>query len=219
MDVLVEELIRIKDEGAGAVLITVVESEALEGLDSGSKYLVRDGCIVVGAVSNAELEEMLLREAGLRLSEERSRLVSMETKADGRTDLFFEVMPSPPKLIVVGAGHIAVPLVKIAKLMDYYTVVIDDRILFANHERFPDADEVVALGVGLTRGLGAGAVVGAGRGRVQRHQSDDQAASCGSRDSTGRRARKDRASCVVQVGECRAVGSTAEGSCRGSSRS
>lgn len=143
MDVLVEELIRIKDEGAGAVLVTVVESEAPDGLDSGSKYLVRDGCIVVGAVNNAELEEMLLREAGLRLSEERSRLVSMETKSDGRTDLFFEVMPSPPKLIVVGAGHIAVPLVKIAKLMDYYTVVIDDRILFANHERFPDADEVV----------------------------------------------------------------------------
>ena len=143
MDVLVEELIRIKDEGAGAVLITVVESEALEGLDSGSKYLVQDGCIVVGAVNNAELEEMLLREAAIRLSEERSRLVSMETKSGGRTDLFFEVMPSPPKLIVVGAGHIAVPLVKIAKLMDYYTVVIDDRILFANHERFPDADEVV----------------------------------------------------------------------------
>jgi xanthine dehydrogenase accessory factor len=53
------------------------------------------------------------------------------------------VMPAPPKLIVVGAGHIAVPLVRIAKVLDFYVTVIDDRLLYANRERFPDADEVV----------------------------------------------------------------------------
>lgn len=143
MDALVEELIRIKGEGAGAVLVTVVESQGLDGFDSGSKCLIRDGRIVLGQVNDAELERTLLQEAAERLSEERSRLVSVETASGGQADVFFEAMPSPPKLIVVGAGHIAVPLVKMAKLMDYYVVVIDDRILFANHERFPDADEVV----------------------------------------------------------------------------
>ena len=69
--------------------------------------------------------------------------MSLETASGGQADVFFEAMPSPPKLVVVGAGHIAVPLVRIAKLMDYHVVVIDDRILFANQERFPDADEVV----------------------------------------------------------------------------
>jgi xanthine dehydrogenase accessory factor len=52
-------------------------------------------------------------------------------------------MPAPPKLIVVGAGHIAVPLVKIAKVLDFHVTVIDDRLLYANRERFPDADEVL----------------------------------------------------------------------------
>ena len=143
MDALVEELIKVKSEGAGAVLITVVESDGVDGLDSGAKCLVRDGRVVLGSVGDPVLEQRIVREAAERLAEERSRLLSLETDSGGQADVFFEVMPSPPKLIVVGAGHIAVPLVKMAKLMDYHVVVIDDRILFANRERFPEADEVV----------------------------------------------------------------------------
>lgn len=143
MDALVEELIKVKSEGAGAVLITVVESDGVDGLDSGAKCLVRDGRIVLGSVGDPALEQTIVREAAERLAEERSRLLSLETDSGGQADIFFEVMPSPPKLIVVGAGHIAVPLVKMAKLMDYHVVVVDDRILFANRERFPEADEVV----------------------------------------------------------------------------
>ncbi len=143
MDALVEELIKVKSEGAGAVLITVVESDGVDGLDSGAKCLVRDGRIVLGSVGDPALEQRIVREAAERLAEERSQLLSLETDSGGQADVFFEVMPSPPKLIVVGAGHIAVPLVRMAKLMDYHVVVIDDRILFANRERFPEADEVV----------------------------------------------------------------------------
>ena len=142
MDALVRELIEVKRGGAAAVLATVVESRGLDGFGSGDKCLVRDGRIVVGAAPDPELERTLLREAAARLSEERSGLVSVETGSGGQADVFLEVMPSPPKL-VVEAGHIAVPLVKMAKLMDYHVVVIDDRILFANRERFPEADEVV----------------------------------------------------------------------------
>lgn len=143
MDALVRELIEVKRGGAAAVLATVVESRGLDGFGSGDKCLVRDGRIVVGSAPDPELERTLLREAAARLSEERSGLVSVETGSGGQADVFLEVMPSPPKLVVVGAGHIAVPLVKMAKLMDYHVVVIDDRILFANRERFPEADEVV----------------------------------------------------------------------------
>jgi xanthine dehydrogenase accessory factor len=56
--------------------------------------------------------------------------------------VFFEVLPAPPRLYVVGAGHIAVPLAKMAKILEYHVTVLDDRVLFANRERFPDADEI-----------------------------------------------------------------------------
>ena len=52
-------------------------------------------------------------------------------------------MLAPPKLIVVGAGHIAVPLVQIAKVLEFHVTVIDDRLLYANRDRFPAADEVL----------------------------------------------------------------------------
>ncbi|MDI9559835.1 MAG: XdhC family protein [Pseudomonadota bacterium] len=46
-------------------------------------------------------------------------------------------------LYIFGAGHISQYISKIAKLVDFYVVVIDDRTEFANRERFPEADEII----------------------------------------------------------------------------
>jgi xanthine dehydrogenase accessory factor len=46
-------------------------------------------------------------------------------------------------LVVVGAGHVAVPIAKVGKLLDFEVVVIDDRPSFANTDRFPDADRII----------------------------------------------------------------------------
>ncbi|HEX6511999.1 MAG TPA: XdhC family protein, partial [Chloroflexota bacterium] len=47
------------------------------------------------------------------------------------------------QLVVVGAGHIAVPLAAMGKMLDYEVVVIDDRTTFANKTRFPTADRII----------------------------------------------------------------------------
>lgn len=152
MERLVDELIRVKEEGAAAVLATVVEvagdGEArLPGrgqVEAGAKCLIRDGRIQAGTIRHEGLLQTILKEAQVRLQEERSRTVTLEVpETGGRVEVFFEVMPSPPKLMVVGAGHIAVPLVKFAKILDFHVTVIDDRLLFANRERFPEADSVL----------------------------------------------------------------------------
>ncbi|MBU3114143.1 XdhC family protein [Clostridium lacusfryxellense] len=46
-------------------------------------------------------------------------------------------------LIVLGGGHIAVPLSQLAHLVGFSTTVIDDRPYFANHKRFPNAHNVI----------------------------------------------------------------------------
>ncbi|MFQ5851714.1 MAG: XdhC family protein [Candidatus Binatia bacterium] len=143
MSRLIEELIRVKQEHTAAVLATVVEVEGNGFAESGEKCLVRDGRISVGTIRHEGLQEAILREAEVRLREERSKLVPLDLLLPGaKVEVYFDVMPSPPKLIVVGAGHIAVPLVKFAKGLDFHVTVIDDRVLFANRDRFPDADEV-----------------------------------------------------------------------------
>jgi len=144
MSPLTEELIQIKERGAAAVLATVIEAGENGRVGPGDKCLIRDGKVRTGTIRHEGLLHAILQEAEVRLKEEKSKLVPLDLPDAGtKVEVFFEVMPSPPKLIVVGAGHIAVPLVKFAKILDFYVTVIEDRILFANRERFPDADEIL----------------------------------------------------------------------------
>ena len=144
MSSLSEELVRISEQEAAAVLATVIEVEGNDRVEPGAKCLVRDGKITAETVGDARVVQAILQESGTHLRDEKSKLVSLDIPdAGGRLQIFFEVMPAPPKLIVVGAGHIAVPLAKIAKVVDFHVTVIDDRLLYANRERFPDADEVL----------------------------------------------------------------------------
>ena len=138
---LVDDLISIQEEGAAGVLATVVEADN-GAAQAGQKILIRDGRAVQGSLGDDRLTAAAIAEAAERLKEEKSKLVPLKLAGGGSAEVFFEVLPAPPKLVVVGAGHIAVPLVKIAKILDFHVTLLDDRILFANRERFPDADDV-----------------------------------------------------------------------------
>jgi xanthine dehydrogenase accessory factor len=144
MSSLSEELVRLSEQRAAAVLATVVETDGITGVEPGAKCLVRDGAVVGETIGDAAVVQAIVQESSARLRTEKSQLMALEVPQSGaKLEVFFEVMPAPPKLIVVGAGHIAVPLVKLAKVLDFYVTVIDDRLLYANRERFPDADEVL----------------------------------------------------------------------------
>ena len=144
MSSLSEELVRLSEQGEAAVLATVVETDGITGVEPGAKCLVRDGMIVGETIGDAAVVQAIVQESSARLRTEKSQLIALEVPQSGaKLEVFFEVMPAPPKLIVVGAGHIAVPLVKLAKVLDFHVIVIDDRLLYANRERFPDADEVL----------------------------------------------------------------------------
>jgi len=58
--------------------------------------------------------------------------------------VFVEVQRRAPELLIVGAGHIAMPLAQIAGLCDFSVTVLDDRPSFANQARFPTARQVIA---------------------------------------------------------------------------
>ncbi len=47
------------------------------------------------------------------------------------------------RLIILGGGHIAIPLVEIATKVGFRVTVVDDRPTFANTERFPTAEQVI----------------------------------------------------------------------------
>ena len=66
-----------------------------------------------------------------------------ERSRSGGRSLFIEAFPRRPRIVIVGAVQVAIPLVSIARTMGYETVVVDGRPAFATRERFPDADRLV----------------------------------------------------------------------------
>ena len=62
----------------------------------------------------------------------------------GQLDIFIEPVMPQPAAIIFGAGHISKSLSKVAQLAGFRTTVVDDREMFANRDRFPEADEIHA---------------------------------------------------------------------------
>ena len=62
----------------------------------------------------------------------------------GQLNIFVEPVIPQPQAIIFGAGHISKALAKVSALAGFSVTVVDDREAFANRERFPDVDEVIA---------------------------------------------------------------------------
>jgi xanthine dehydrogenase accessory factor len=87
-----------------------------------------------------------IREAALQaIADYRSRRLTVPLEeTGGEARIFLEVVAPPEEVVIVGAGHIAVPLARMAKILEFQVTVMDDRSTFANRTRFPEADRVIA---------------------------------------------------------------------------
>lgn len=94
-----------------------------------------------GLVSNVSYEEFV-KPLGQVLQEEAHEKLAKVVRFKER-EYFIEHQAKSTELIILGGGHIALPLAKVARLLGYYITVIDDRPSFANTSRFDQADRVI----------------------------------------------------------------------------
>ena len=142
---LADALLQVQKDGAAAIVATVVDAGNCPDAAAGDKCFIRDGAASVSSIRNQQLLEAVLREAQTRLCNEKCSQVTLTLPGtDYCAEVFFEVNTAMRKVIIVGAGHLAIPLVKFAKILGFHITVLDDRVIYANRERFPDADEVLA---------------------------------------------------------------------------
>jgi xanthine/CO dehydrogenase XdhC/CoxF family maturation factor len=80
----------------------------------------------------------LVDEAREALVASRHRLVDT-----GEIEALIEVVASPSRLVVCGAGHDAVPVVRLGADLGFEVIVVDDRRQFLADERFPEAAGLV----------------------------------------------------------------------------
>jgi xanthine dehydrogenase accessory factor len=113
------------DQRAGASMVVPESGEPLETL------------------GDAALDADVATRARARLARGEPGAEQIAASTGERHEVYFAVYPAPPSLIIIGAGHISIPLTRIARTLGYHVTVVDAREAFATRERFPDADEVL----------------------------------------------------------------------------
>lgn len=91
------------------------------------------------ALNKSDLDETLLSKA--RLALKTGDLQFIET--DDNTRVLIEPYFPESRLIILGGGHIARPLAEFGSKVGFLVTVVDDRPMFANQDRFPEAEKVI----------------------------------------------------------------------------
>lgn len=147
-------------EKRASALATAIDVTGDLPAKPGDKVLFLASGERIGAMGWAPLEATLAEKVATAVEERSPRMVTLAfserdarqggLQRGGSVDVFIEVFLPRPTLLIVGAGHIAVPLARMGKILDFEVIVLDDRASFANRERFPDADQVIAAGFEAT---------------------------------------------------------------------
>ena len=120
-------------------VITALESDAPDVVSPGRRLIVRPDGSATGSLGDAEVDAEAVAAGRELMATGRSEV---RTFARGvRT--FVEVLEPPLRLVLCGAGHDAVPLVRAAAGMGWRPIVVDDRPAFLTADRFPEAHAFV----------------------------------------------------------------------------
>ena len=115
-------------------VVTVLESED-PTVSPGSRIVVRPHGDPQGSLGAPGVDAEAIAVAHELLEAERSEVRTLEHGVRA----FVEVLEPPLRLLVCGAGHDAIPLVRAARGIGWSPTVVDDRPGFLNLDRFPEA--------------------------------------------------------------------------------
>ena len=126
------------DDQRPVAAVTVIEAHDGE-MAPGFRMLVNPDGQFEGSLGNESLDERAVAEGLRALSDERSGMVELSSEVRA----FVEALLPPPRILVCGAGHDAIPLVRFAAGLGWRVEVIDDREAFLKPSRFPEASRLI----------------------------------------------------------------------------
>jgi xanthine dehydrogenase accessory factor len=141
------------ERGEPAALVTVVSTIGSTPQRVGAKMLVFGDGRIIGTIGGGCYENDAFGKARESIQTRVPQLVHYELDDDfaqetglvcgGQMDVYIEPIEPSPELFVIGAGHVAFHLARVAHEVGFRVHVVDDREKFANTERFPTAIEIV----------------------------------------------------------------------------
>ena len=137
------EVARIRQKGGSALLASLVSVDGAFPKGEGSKVLLKNSGEKVGfLLGGAELERKVLSEGAVVLRQKKPKVLAL-TSEDTKMEILLEPIFCESTVYIFGGGHVSEQVAPLAKNVNFKVVVIDDREMFANRERFPEADEVI----------------------------------------------------------------------------
>ncbi len=137
---IVSSLLDSLDANRPTALVTVVTARGGFAAALGSRAVFSYDGLLSGDLPLAALTDRVYADVRQILAEGPSQVL---TYAGGDLEVFVEILHNPPQLLIAGAGHVALALAQLGKMIDFDVVVIDDRAQYANKARFPSADKIV----------------------------------------------------------------------------
>lgn len=141
---IVEEAHKLIQASEPFAWVTIIDQEGSSARHLGASMLVTREGKVIGTVGGSVAELQLIEQALQAIKEGKPRTVKMPLPVCGGViTCFINVFQAPQTFVLIGGGHVAQPMSKIAKMLGFRVVVVDDRHEYASRERFPEADQLV----------------------------------------------------------------------------
>ena len=148
-----EEIVRLRRQGLRAALATIVARKGSTPHKDSAKMLIYEDGRRTGTIGGGCTEDEVCREALLAMRRRTPRLLRFDLTGDdaedgglicgGTMEVYVEPILPDPTLIIFGAGHVGKCVSDIAGTVGFKIVVVDDRIKYANRDRFPEAKAIV----------------------------------------------------------------------------
>jgi xanthine dehydrogenase accessory factor len=149
-----EEIVKLRREGRRGAVATIVNVRGSIPSFETAKMLVRDDGSIFGTIGGGCVEADVWQAARQVMEEEKPRTLTFNLNQNpkydtglvcgGTLDVFIEPILPRALLYVFGGGHVSVNLYKVAQNAGFDVIVVDDRAAYANRERFPEAQQVIA---------------------------------------------------------------------------
>jgi xanthine dehydrogenase accessory factor len=146
---LLAQLRTLRDEGEDCVLATIL-TESGRKIDKTIVAHPDDKGRFPGDVKAITVKELISllpsndadMEALIRTVYEKGETQHLQTDT---FELILEPMMGKPSLVIFGGGHVSKFVSRTAAMTGFAVTVIDDREMFANAKRFPEAEKTIAV--------------------------------------------------------------------------
>jgi xanthine dehydrogenase accessory factor len=149
-----EEIVKLRREGRRGAVATIVNVRGSIPSFETAKMLVRDDGSIVGTIGGGCVEADVWQAARQVMEEEKPRTLTFNLNQNpkydtglvcgGTLDVFIEPVLPRALLYIFGGGHVSVNLYRVAQNAGFDVIVVDDREAYANRQRFPEAQQVIA---------------------------------------------------------------------------